>query len=304
MTPYLRWACLVCAAGIASAAETVVGPGLSEANKERVELDSQSDSTQWYNGSPEETQLSSSAAHVKQGSAALKFANVVDHTKGEKAYPVGWPRAGTDLAKMKLTDWSAFDLFECWIYTETSRDHLPNAPLTVGFYHSGPKRSTSVPLNTVKKDQWVKFAIPVSQIEEPQDVQRIQFSISEANYRHGDRIDFYIDDPVLTRYVQPAIASFELDRKIMYADETYVVGRFTLAGHQGLETTRVQLTVGPADRPVTSATTVATRTGEITAKLSTSPPAGLCEARLDLRDTQGRLLDRSVAQFRVLGGPF
>ena len=42
---------------------------------------------------------------MKQGRFALKFANLVDYTKGERNYPIGWPRTGKDLAKAKRTDW-------------------------------------------------------------------------------------------------------------------------------------------------------------------------------------------------------
>lgn len=308
MKRYRCWSCLLFATlGVTSvtvAAEATLGPGLSEANKERLELEDQEDSSQWYNGSPDETKISGGNEHVKQGSLALKFANVVDHTKGEKSYPVGWPRTGKDLTKAKLTDWSDYDLFECWIYTETSRTALPTSPLTIGFYHSGPKRSTSLPLNLVRKDQWVKIVIPISQITDPQDVQRIQFSISESDYRHGDRIDFHIDDVVLTRYLQPAIASFEVDREIMYESEPYIVGRFTVTGRKGMETTRVHLTVGLEDRPVAHTDTAATRSGELIVKLAVPLPTGICPARLDLRDPEGRLLDRSTAEFRVIPGPF
>ena len=144
-------AVLVCAAiAHAAAQEVPYGRGITDANKERLVLDDMEDVSDWYSGTPEETTISASDKHVKQGAHSLEFANRVDHTKGEKNYPVGWPRVGKDLAKTGMTDWSAYDLFECWIYTETSRPQLPVGPLSVGFYHSGPKRSSSFPLNNVR----------------------------------------------------------------------------------------------------------------------------------------------------------
>ena len=126
----LLFALFAALAGHTGAEETPCGKGMTEANKERLVLDDMEDVSGWYNGSPVETTLSASSEHVKQGKLALKFANVVDHTKGEENYPIGWPRTGKDLVKAKLTDWSAYDFFECWIYAQTSRGSLPGEAST------------------------------------------------------------------------------------------------------------------------------------------------------------------------------
>jgi hypothetical protein len=291
-------------AGRAAAEDTPTGKGMTEANKERLVIADMEDISDWYNDSPVETTLSRSDAHVKRGKFALKFANVVDHTKGEENYPVGWPRTGKDLARAKMTDWSGWDFFECWIYTETSRSALPGEPLHINFYHSGAKRSSGVAIKEVRKDTWAKIVIPLSELADAKDVQRVQFNISEANYKHGDRVDFYIDDVVLTRMAEPAIAEFALERKILYSSDKTVDFDYRLAGHKGIEDIFVRLEIGPAGREEAVAEIMGQRQGgdEVPCKLV----PGTHRARLSLweRGGQGRLLDRKQVDFRVISGPF
>jgi hypothetical protein len=289
----------------ATADETPYGKGQTEANKERLVLDDAEDVADWYNGSPEETTISASDRHVKQGGRALLFANLVDHTKGEKNYPVGWPRTGKDLARAKLTDWSGYDAFECSIYAETSREALPKKPLGVGFYHSGHKRSTHFPLGEVKKDAWAKIVIPVERLLDPKDVRRVQFNISESDYKHGDRVDFYVDDLVLVRFVQPAVAELNLGRKILFSHDRTLRAQYDLVGYKNLDTTKVELAIGRRGGvPAAKLTGAAARQDELVLPIDEPLPPGTYQATLGLRDAQGRLIDRKQVEFRVIAGPF
>lgn len=289
----------------ALAGETPQGKGLTDANKERTLIDDMADISGWYNGSPVETTLSRSDKHAPGGKFSLKFANVVDHTRGEKNYPIGWPRTGKDLARARLVDWSGYDFFECWIFTETSRPALPATPLSVGFYHAGGPRSSSFPLKQVKKDAWVKIIIPVAELAAPRDVQRIQFNISEADYKHGDRVDFYIADVVLTRFIEPAAAELRLQRRLLYSTDTAVTTSFKLVGHQErLKETAACFEIGQDAQPRAQKSQAAARSGEITLDPGPAMPPGLYWARLSLLDRQGKLLDRKQVEFRVIPGPF
>ena len=291
--------------GIAMADETPYGKGMTEANRERLVLDDMEDVSDWYNGSPDETTLSASGKHAEGGGKSLLFANVVDHTKGEKNYPIGWPRTGKNLDKLKLTDFSPYDSFECWIYTETSRESLPGQPLGVGFYHSGSKRSTSIRLDDVAKDRWVKVAVPITRLDAPADVQRVQFNIAESNYKHGDRVDFYIGRMVLVRYVEPAVAQLAVDRKVLYSSDREITALYRLAGYKGMDDVKVEFSIGPAGgEPVAKSTAKAIRSGELPLAIAKTLDAGKYTARLDLRDADGRLIDRAKTEFRVIRGPF
>lgn len=305
LTATIACALLATFPAIARAEEEPAGKGMTEANQERLVLDDMEDVADWDNGSPDETVLSASGERVKQGKTALLFANTVDHTKGEKNYPVGWPRTGKALRRENLTDWSAYDFLECWIYARTSRAELPKTPLGVGFYHSGHKRSSHFPLGEVKKDAWVKVVIPVPKLLDPADVQRVQFNISESDYKHGDRVDFFIDDVVLTRYVEPALAEVSLEREIVYSGGRTLRAAYELVGYKDLERTKAELAVAPAGGPpVAQSTAPAARRGEIALTLDKPLAPGEYRALVGLRDAAGRLIDRKEAPFRVIRGPF
>lgn len=289
----------------AAAEEGTHGNRPHDANKERLALDDMVDVTDWYNGSPEETEISSSDKHADAPGRALRFANVVDHTKGEKNYPIGWPRTGKDMARSGITsDWSEWDFFECRIYAETSRERLPGAPLSVGFYHTGPKRSTSFPLNDVEKDRWTQIVIPISELIAPADVQRVQFNISESSYQHGDRVDFYIADVALTRFVHPVIAELALDRRLLYSADRQITARYTLMGRKGLEEVTVEVEIGRDGRPAAKARGKASRHGELPLRLTAPVAPGSYSATLRLRDSAGAAVDQSQVEFRVVEGPF
>jgi hypothetical protein len=288
--------------GTAAAEETPYGKGMTEANTQRLVLDDIRDTAGWDNGSPEETTLSISDRHARR---ALLFANVVDHTQGEKNYPVGWPRTGLNLAKAKRTDWSGYDFFECWIYAEASRPSLPKTPISVGFYHSGQKRSSHFPLTEVRKDAWAKVVIPVARLLDPKDVQRVQFNISESDYKHGDRADFYIGDVALARFAEPAVAELTPQRGIIYSNARTFRASYKLVGHQGLEGTKVELVLGLEGRPPAArAAAGAARDGEIALPIAAPLEPGSYRATLGLRDAHGKLIDRKDAPVRVIRGPF
>lgn len=290
----------------AAAQETPCGKGMTEANQEYLVLDDMEDVSDWFNGSPDETKLSASDKHVKEGKSALLFANVVDHTKGEKNYPIGWPRTGKYLNKVKMTDWSAYDSFECWIYVETSRDALPSVPIGLGFRHTGHKQGSSFSLKEVVKDGWTKISIPLTKLTDPKDVQSIQFHIAEANYKHGDRVDFYIDQMRLVRYAEPAISQLAVDRKILYSGDRNLAALCRLVGYKGIADVTVEFEVG---RESTAAAKAAAQAQancplELPLNLTRDLSPGPYWARLSLRDKAGRLLDRKQVEFRVIPGPF
>lgn len=287
----------------APAAETPYGKGMTDANKERLVLDDMSDVSDWSNGSPDETKLSRSD-RARGGRFALVFANVVDHTRGEKNYPIGWPRTGKSLVKAKLTDWSDWDFFECWIYVDTSRAALPGTPLGLGFSHPGHRRRTSLRLTDLKKDEWVHVVMPVAKLDDPAHVEALQFNISESDYKHGDRVDFYISSIALTRFVEPAVNQFELQRRVVYADRPWIVGAYSLVGSKGMDAVRAELAVGRGDQALAKTAAPAGRQGELEVRAAQHLAPGACWAELRLRDAAGKLVDRKRCEFQVVEGPF
>lgn len=304
---FLPCSFLVVAAALAIVGSNGLADDLADVPMERLVIDDMEDVTDWYNGSPEETKLAASDLHCKQGRFALEFANVVDHTKGEKSYPIGWPRSGKDLNKLGLSDWSDYEYFECWIYVTTSRESLPRSPLSVGFYHSGPKRSTSVRLDEVRKDQWTKISIPISKIELAGDVQRIQFNISESDYKHSDVVNFYIDDIVLTRFAHPVIGAIAAQRRLVYASEPRVTAEFELLGNRTGKNVNVVLEVGRGEETLArNSRPAADLPGELAVDLKPERPLtpGKFWLKLSIQDEAGKGLHARQVTFRVIEGPF
>lgn len=286
---------------------TASAADLAEVPMERLVIDNMEDITDWYNGSPDETTLAASDVHAKDGEFSLEFANLVDHTKGEKNYPIGWPRTGKDLSSLGLTDWSDYEYFECWIFVTTSREALPREPLGVGFYHSGPKRSTSFPLADLRKGEWTRIRIPVSKIDLAADVQRIQFNISESNYSHGDRINFYVDDVALTRFAHPVIGLMAAERRLVYTSDRRITARFELLGNKSGKPVTVVLQVGRGDETLATAQGPAVDLhGEITAELEAgrSLTPGPAWIKLIVQGDSGETLHASQSTFRAIEGPF
>jgi len=288
---------------LAPGAEAPYGRGMTEANKERLILDTMDDVSAWTNGSPVETKLSRSD-RARGGKHSLLFANVVDFTQGEKNYPIGWPRTSRSFVKARLTDWSAYDFFECWIYVDTSRAELPAAPLGIGFSHPGQRRRTSVALAELKKDQWVQVIIPTARLDDPRHVEAAQFNISESAYKHGDRVDFYISGMVLSRFVDPAVNRLELQRQVVYAERPWIVAAYSLVGSRGMDALRAELAIGQGDTPAATSSTAAARQGEIELRPGRRLKPGPSWAELRLRDAAGKLVDRKRCEFRVVEGPF
>jgi len=293
--------CVCCARS--QTEESSLLDGLSQVNRERLVLDDMEDVSDWYNGSPVETMIATSTDHVHQGNSALQFANLVDHTKGETNYPIGWPRTGKDMTKGKTTDWSGYDFFECWIYAETNRESLPSHPLGIGFYHSGHKHSTSIPLTQVRKDAWQRIVIPISELKDATDVRRVQFNISESNYKHGDRADFWIDDVVLTRLLHPVFAKVTVSRNILYTTDCEIVATYALIGYHGGTRMKTELMLGQ-NRSVHSVVAQAAKHGELQLHLNRPLAPGTYGAQLVLRDSTGNVVDTQRCPFRVVRGPF
>ena len=290
----------------ALAEEKPYGRGLTEANKERLIIDDMEDVSDWYCAKEEESTVTAEGKQVKAEKSSLFFATRINHKAGEKNYPIGWPRLGKRLDKELPTDWTAYDFLEFWVYGETSRGALPHTPISIGIRHSGNKNSTTFRLHEVKKDEWVKIAIPIAKLKSPEDVQSLQFHLNESDYRHGDQADFHIDDMVLTRFVDPTIVTFAPERRLIFDRDPWVSAIFSLSGYQGMDRVKVQLEiVRGTEMPAAEGVAKGARHGEVTATLpEKGVPPGDYVARLSLRDAAGKLVDRQEKEIRILDGPF
>lgn len=179
---------------------------------------------------PAEATMTTCTDLTRTGAATLRFHVEMDFSAGEKAYPIGWPRAYYPLKTEALQRWQDYDYLRFWVYTDTPRETLPQSPLTFMAYAPDKARSYSRNLAELRKGEWVKFEIPTSQIATDQPVTRIGVSLAEANYRDHDVIDFTIDEIALVRYATPTLADVTVCPAVAYSDAAQAQARFRVLG--------------------------------------------------------------------------
>ena len=177
-----------------------------------------------------ESTLASSTAVTRTGAPVLHWGITVDHLAGEVNYPIGWPRANCSLPDAAARDWSQWDYFEFWVYTATTRPTLPREPVGLALYVPDRDAAYRRPLTELKPGEWVHVRIPLSEVPRRHDVRMLQVHISESHYRHQERLDFYFDSMVLSRYAQPTLLEFGAEAAVAFADVRQLAVTFQLAG--------------------------------------------------------------------------
>ena len=177
-----------------------------------------------------ESTVERSTARSRTGSPVLHWHITVDHFAGEPQYPIGWPRANCALRDAAARDWSGWDYFQFWVYTDTTRAALPRDPVGLTLYTPDKQDAFHRSLTELKKGEWVQVRIPLAQVPRHQDVRLMQVHISESQYRHQDQLDFYFDELALVRYAQPTLLDFAPEGAAMFADGKQLPVRFQLAG--------------------------------------------------------------------------
>lgn len=184
-----------------------------------------------------EATIEPDATHARSG-RALRFHVDVNHETGEVGHPIGWPRTNTPVAE-DLRDWTQWDFVDFWVYADSSRESLP--PAALGFIVRSPNRenSFSVNLEGLRKGEWAHYRFPTANLPNPGDCTGVQFFITEANYAHGDVVDFWIDDLVLLRYAEPTVISADALSRLHYADAPVLRVQVELTGLEEGETAEV-----------------------------------------------------------------
>jgi hypothetical protein len=153
----------------------------------------------------------------------------VDYFAGEAKYPVGWPRISHSFPEADR-DWSQWEFLHFWVYVETSRAALPKDPAGLGLSTPDRAGAYSRPLGELQPGRWIELNLPLSEIPRHHDVRQIQFNISESNYRHGDRLDFFLRDLELTRYAEPTLFGFTAENTVLFSDARRLPVHFELLG--------------------------------------------------------------------------
>jgi hypothetical protein len=182
---------------------------------------------QW---SAPESAVETAAEPSRTGSPVLHWQITVDHFAGEPNYPIGWPRANCALRDAIARDWSDWDYFEFWVFADITRAALPRDPVGLALHTPDKREAYTRLLSELKKGEWVQVRIPLSQVPRRDDVRLMQVHISEANYRHQDRLDFYFDQIALLRYAQPTLLDLAAESEVMFTDARQLAVKFQLAG--------------------------------------------------------------------------
>jgi len=195
---------------------------------ERLILDDgqDTDAAAW---SPAEAVLTVDKKHVKHGDTALRLHIDVNWETGEKNYPVGWPRMYRNWPE-KQQDWRNYDYLDFSIFTESSRTKLPTNPL--GFILKGEKGRSVLTreLSELRPGEWTDYRIPLANMPDLATMTGGGFYISESNYKHGDVLDFWIDNISLVRVAEPTAAGTTLPEKAIVGDAAYVPLDLSLMG--------------------------------------------------------------------------
>lgn len=189
----------------------------------RILADGDTDS-EWV---PAEAEMTPSDEHAREG-RAMHFHVDVNFETGQPDYPIGWPRTYLRVPE-DMRDFSEWDFIDFRLYAETSRESFPSTAL--GFIVRCPDRNNQwqTTLEPVK-GEWVHYRFPVTNVPDPTNVHAIQLFISESNYRHGDVLDFWVEDLALLRYAEPTIARMQPLSEVIYSDSQVLRVRVRLTG--------------------------------------------------------------------------
>lgn len=192
------------------------------------------------------------ATHARSGKA-MRFHVDVNHLTGEPAYPIGWPRTYTSVPAERQ-DWSKWDFLDFWVYCDSSRDELPKTPLGLIVRSPDRQKSFHATLAEVKKGEWTHFRFPVAKMPVPSQCTAVQFVVTEADYAHGDVVDFWIDDLALLRYSEPTLLGIRPQRQVIYADAGTLRVEVELTGVAPGKTVEVDVALRHGDQTVANAT--------------------------------------------------
>lgn len=273
------WPCRTFAAALALLALAVWAHAadpvpMREGDLERLVLDNGSPSAAgaW---TPAEATVAADGAHIRHGPTSLHLHIDVNWLTGEPGYPIGWPRMRRQWPPT-ARDWSRYDYLELAIFTTSSRTGLPLVPMGLELLNAQGRTAYERDLTELKLGQWVDFRIPVADLARALPCAGMQVYVSEANYKHLDVLDFWIDRISLVRCTRPTVAASRLAEQAITSDSRYLTVELHVMGvaPQGLALVAWQIAqAGGRANPV-AAGTVEAAPGRQRCRL-TLPPGGL-----------------------------
>lgn len=221
----------VCAAALVltafSAAAQAAPEVVVQGKNESLYLDGLGKPARW---GPSECTVTVSKTRKADGRPTLQIDMPVDHHGGEKRYPIGWPRLYAKLRKPAETQWDAFERFEFLFYATMSR---AKPPTQVGTFHiqcPDRRHATYHRFRKIKLNEWIRVSVPVAKIKSLQNLKTIGFNISESNYKHGDKLRFYLGGFRLVRPKDFELRSLKVRNAVVYQGQPTLKVNLELAG--------------------------------------------------------------------------
>lgn len=220
---------------------------------ERLVLDAgtPADAAVWH---PSEASVAVDTKHVKQGQSSIRFHVDVNWETGEKNYPIGWPRMNRPWPKADY-DWTPWDYLEFSIYVESSRDSLPKVPMGINIYGARYRKIYTRALTELKLGQWTDYRLPVADLPSTNPITGMQVYISESEYHDGDKLDFWISNISLIRYVSPTVIDSKLAEHAIMADSKYLTMEVAMMGVKPGAQANVDWAIASGDKVAASGQT-------------------------------------------------
>jgi len=235
----------------ASLAQAQAPPRTTEEGRSEVLwLERMCDAANWR--PVEECKTSPSDLQCPLGGAAFHMYFGIDHHGGEKAYPIGWPRAHFNPAGWER-NWSQWDRFEFMALVKTSRAKLPH---TVIGLEVGEGRAPYRPkLEFTEVGKWIKITIPVADVasardSDPRALTRLRFVVCESNYNDKDVVEFHFGGFRLVRSLECEVAALAAATPVVYAGQPFVKLDATIAGPPAEVKRGVPFTIRTKDQVV------------------------------------------------------
>ena len=131
---------------------------------------------QW---SAAESTLEASTDRIRMQRPTLRWHITVNHLAGEARYPIGWPRvSGAPCGEAATRDWSGWDFLQLWVYTDTTRAGLPQEPVGLALHTPDKEGAYNRPLAGLKKGEWVRVLVPLTEVPRHHDVRLMQLHVS------------------------------------------------------------------------------------------------------------------------------
>lgn len=210
-----------------SAAAQAAPEVVVEGKNEVLYLDDLGKPSRW---GPSECTVTASKTRKADGRPTLRIDMPVDHHGGEKRYPIGWPRLYAKLRKPTETQWGAFERFEFLLYATMSRAKPPTQVATFHILCPDRRHATYHRFRKIKLGEWIRVSVPVAKIKDLRNLQRLGFNISESNYKHGDKLRFFLGGFRLVRPKDFELRGMKVRNAVLYQGQPTLKVDLVLAG--------------------------------------------------------------------------